>query len=84
MASKIYIMEHLGCASCASKIERKASALPGVQELSITFATKQLRLTADDPDALIPEIQKIANSFESEITITENTQSIRTSCSAFT
>ncbi|MBS6195069.1 MAG: cadmium-translocating P-type ATPase [Clostridiales bacterium] len=71
MAFKVYIMENLGCANCASKIERKASALPGVQDLSITFSTKQLRVTADDPDALIPEIQKIANSFEPEIIITE-------------
>ncbi|MDO5422201.1 MAG: heavy metal translocating P-type ATPase [Eubacteriales bacterium] len=71
MEKKVYILENLGCANCASKIERKVAALPGVSEATITFATKQLRLTAEDPDALIPEIQKIANALEPEIVITE-------------
>lgn len=71
MEKKVYILENLGCANCASKIEHKITALPGVQEATITFATKQLRLTAENPDALIPEIQKIANSLEPEIRITE-------------
>lgn len=71
MAKKVYIMENLGCANCASKIERKVASLPGVEEVSITFATKQLRLTAEDPDALIPEIQRIANSLEPDIVIKE-------------
>ncbi len=71
MGNKVYILENLGCANCASKIERRIAALPGVQEATITFATKQLRLTAENPDTLIPEIQKIANSLEPEIRITE-------------
>ena len=54
---KIYILENLGCANCAAKMERKIQALPDVDSASITFATKQLRLTAEDPDALIPELQ---------------------------
>ena len=38
MTSKVYIMENLDCANCASKIERKIASLPGVQEVSITFS----------------------------------------------
>lgn len=71
MTSKVYIMENLGCANCASKIERKIASLPGVQEVSITFSTRQLRLTAENPDTFLPEIQKIANSLEPDIIITE-------------
>ena len=71
MTSKVYIMENLDCANCASKIERKIDSLPGVQEVSITFSTRQLRLTAENPDTLLPEIQKIANSLEPDIIITE-------------
>lgn len=71
MTSKVYIMENLDCANCASKIERKIASLPGVQEVSITFSTRQLRLTAENPDTLLPEIQKIANSLEPDIIITE-------------
>lgn len=71
MEKRIYILEHLGCANCAAKIEKRIAELPGVQEATITFATKQLRLTAEDPASLIPEIQKIANSLEPDIVIIE-------------
>ena len=71
MATKTYILEHLGCANCASKIERKIAALPGVSEANIVYATKQLRLTAEDPDGLLAEMQKIAVSYEPDILITE-------------
>ena len=76
MTSKVYTMENLGCANCASKIERKIASLPGVQEVSITFSTRQLRLTAENPDTLLPEIQKIANSLEPDIIITERKRRI--------
>lgn len=71
---KVYILQNLGCANCAAKIEQKINRLPGVEEATITYATKQLRITAEDPDALIPEIQKIANSVEPEIVITSRDQ----------
>ena len=66
---KIYIMENLGCANCAAKMEAKFNALPGVEEATITFATKQLRLTAENPDSLIPELTRIANTVEKGIVI---------------
>ena len=69
MKKKIYIMEHLGCANCAAKMEAKFNAHPRVQEAVITFSTKQLRLTAEDPDALIPELQEIARTVEGDIVI---------------
>ncbi len=61
---KVYLIENLDCANCAAKIEDKFNAHPQVQEATITFATKQLRLTADDPDALIPELTRIARTVE--------------------
>lgn len=71
MSRKIYIMENLGCANCAAKIEKKIIELPGVDEAVITFATKQLRLTAEDPDSYIAQIQTIARTFEPDIVIVE-------------
>ncbi len=71
MEKKVYLLENLGCANCAAKIERKVNELPGVQEATITFATKQLRITAEEPDRLIPEIQKIARALEPDIVVTE-------------
>ena len=64
MPRKIYIIDNLDCANCAAKIESKFNAHPEVEEAIITFATKQLRLTAADPDALIPELIKIARTVE--------------------
>ncbi|MBR1972843.1 MAG: cadmium-translocating P-type ATPase [Oscillospiraceae bacterium] len=64
MAKKVYIIENLDCANCAAKIEAKFNAHEKVQEATITFATKQLRLTAEDPDALIPELTRIARTVE--------------------
>ena len=69
MEKKIYIMEHLGCANCAAKMEDKFNAHPKVQEATITFSTKQLRLTAEAPDALIPELQALARTVEDGIVI---------------
>ena len=66
---KIYIMEHLGCANCAAKMEAKFNAHPQVTEAIITFSTRQLRLTAEDPDSLIPELQELARSVEDGIVI---------------
>ena len=65
MEKKIYIIENLDCANCAAKIENKLNAHPMVEEAVITFSTRQLRLTAEDPDALIPELQEIARTVES-------------------
>ncbi len=69
MPRKIYIIENLDCANCAAKIEAKFNALPEVEAATITFATKQLRITAADPDSLIPELIKIARTIEGEVEI---------------
>ena len=69
MEKKIYIMENLGCANCAAKMEAKFNAHPEVTEATITFATKQLRLTAENCDALIPGLQELARMVEGGIVI---------------
>ena len=71
VTKKVYILENLGCANCAAKMESKINALPDVADAVIVFATKQLRLEAKNPDALIPEIQKICTSIESEVVLKE-------------
>lgn len=69
MAQKTYTLENLDCANCAAKIEAKFNALPGVEEAVIVFPTRQLRLTAEDPDALVPRLQELARTVEPELTI---------------
>ena len=50
-------------------MEEKINALPGVTDATITYATKQLRLLADDPEELLPEIQSICSSIESQVRV---------------
>ena len=69
MERKVYIMQNLGCANCAAKMEAKFNALPEVEEATITFTTKQLRLTAENPDSLIEKLTEIAQSVEHEVII---------------
>ncbi len=66
---KVYILENLGCANCAAKMEAKIKALPQVDYATITYSTKQLRVSAPDPDALLPIIQEICTSIESEVVV---------------
>ena len=51
------MIEGLDCANCAAKIEKRLNTLEGVDECTITFASKQLRLTAKNPDSLIPAVK---------------------------
>ena len=53
MQQKVYIIDNLDCAHCAARVEEKINAMPEVETATITFATKQLRITAEDPDALL-------------------------------
>ena len=69
MLRNVYILENLGCAHCASKMEAQIQALPGIEAATITFATKQLRLTAKDPDKYLPQIRQICTAIESEVKI---------------
>lgn len=72
MKKKIYILENLGCANCAAKMERKINELPEVETAVITFATKQLAIVAKHPehtDSLLPQIQEICASVESEVVV---------------
>lgn len=65
---KAYAIEHLCCANCAAKIEEKLKALPEVEELTLTFATKKLSVTAKNPDKLLPKLTEIARTVEEEVT----------------
>ena len=61
---KVYSIENLCCANCAAKIEEKLKALPEVEDLTLTFATMKLSVTAKNPDKLLPKLTQIAQSVE--------------------
>ena len=66
---KVYYLANLDCANCAAKIEAKFNAHPQVEKAVITFPTRQLLLTAKDPDAIVHILQDLAQTVESEVLI---------------
>lgn len=69
MKTNVYILEGLDCANCAAKLEQKINSLEGVETASITFATGQLRVTAEDPDQLLDQIIDTAHKMEPDVKI---------------
>ena len=67
---EIFLLENLGCANCAMKMEAKISAMEQVEYASITYATKQLRIAASvDIRQLLPEITAIVQSIEPDVQV---------------
>ncbi len=69
MVQKVYLLENLGCANCAAKMEAKIAALPGISSATIAYATKQLRVTAKNPDKYLEQYQSICASIESQVIV---------------
>lgn len=62
---RVYTLQNLGCAHCAAEMQHQISRLDGVHDCTLVFETRQLRITGDDPDALLPRIREICASVES-------------------
>lgn len=71
LKTKTYLLKNLGCANCAAKMEQKINALDAVSHATITFATKQLKIVAASPDALLAEIRRICAAVEEGVTVVE-------------
>lgn len=72
----ICLLENLGCANCAAKMESRINDLPEVNAATLTFTTKQLRVSitpeaAKKEDALIAKFQEICTSIEQDVTVTK-------------
>ena len=66
---RVFTVEHLGCAHCAARMEAAIAALPEVHRCTLTYATRQLRIEAEDPEALLPRIQEICASIEAQVRV---------------
>ncbi|MCD8019758.1 MAG: cation transporter, partial [Clostridiales bacterium] len=71
MQRKVYILEGLDCANCAAKIERKLSKMPELQDVSVTYATGQLRFSAENPEEVLPKIKETIKALEPEVEVVE-------------
>ena len=63
--TETYEIPTLDCAACALKLEKLINRQPGVLSASISYATKTMKLTAEDPDGLIPMLTEKCNEVES-------------------
>ena len=68
---KIFKLENLDCANCASKIESAIQKLEGVNNVTVNFMTTKMNLDLDDKnsDITIEEIKKLINKIEPDVTI---------------
>ena len=61
-----YKIDNLGCADCASKMERDINKLDGVNKATISFMTCKLLLDAEDEsfDSILDSACAICKSYE--------------------
>ena len=65
-SQRVYTIQNLGCAHCAAEMQYQISQLDGVDDCVLVYETKQLRVTGENPDALLPQIRAICTGIESE------------------
>lgn len=71
---KEFILEGLGCANCAAKIERKINELDGVNFANVNFLTKTLILEINEAnklEELMGAVTKIVTNIESHVKVVE-------------
>lgn len=73
---KEFILEGLGCANCAAKMEEKISQMKGVSSASVNFVTKTLSMEIEEINSveeLIAATKETVNSIESHVVVKEKT-----------
>ncbi len=68
---KIYKLDEIDCAACASKLERSIGKIKGVQDVSVNFMTQRLTLQAEDDiyDSVFEEVKKLVAKKEPDCKI---------------
>lgn len=69
-----FILEGLGCANCAAKMEKKIGELDGIYSANVNFLTKTLSLEFKETnrvEELINTVKNIINNIESHIKVIE-------------
>lgn len=72
-----YLLEGLGCASCASKMETGIKSLDGVKEASIDFVSKKLKMEIYDnyeKDYILQQVNNIVNKIEPNVILKEESK----------
>lgn len=68
---KTYLLEDLGCAHCAAKMEEGIARLDGVISVRVNFLAQKMILEAEDSrfDDVLKEAVKICRRIEPDCTI---------------
>ena len=66
---KKFILEGLGCANCATKMEEAIKKLDGVKEATVNFMTQRLIIEGEDDKMpeIVREAEKIIKKIESQV-----------------
>ncbi len=60
----VYEIENLDCPNCAAKIEQRIAKLGGVQDVSLSYTSGKLYLTAASEEGLLERLQAAADAVE--------------------
>lgn len=73
---KVYFLQGLGCANCASKIETAAKALDGVSSASVNFMTTTLKLELREGYSgnISDAVEKTVHKYEPEIIVLDKSE----------
>lgn len=68
---KTYILENLGCAHCAAKMEEGIQKIEGVEEATISFMTRKLVIVGPDEifEDILPKLEKIVKKVEPDVEV---------------
>ena len=72
--NQILILEGLGCANCAAKIEREVQHVPGVQRASLDFISRKLALEIEasiSMPGIIEKIESIVKRIEPDVKVVQ-------------
>jgi len=70
---KVYILDELGCANCAAKMEHAINELSEVNKATVTFMTKKMVIDADEDkmEQVIQKAAQIIKKIEPDVVIRE-------------
>lgn len=68
---KVFRIENLDCALCATKLEEAIAKIDGVEKANVSFLTKKIKITADDSkiDSVIDELKRVCRRVEPDCEI---------------
>ena len=66
---KVFKLEGLNCAHCASKIEEKVGKLEGVKSVMVNFMTTKMTLESVDENIadVVEKVKKLINEVEPDV-----------------